>query len=295
MSLKIVIFANSLGWHERVLVEAFKSENIDASVVSLANCQFCDRKLFGGLTIPGFEDSLPHAAFVRGIAAGSFEEVTLRLDVLHALGEMTVKVINPARVIERTVDKAMTSHLLNRQQVPSVPAWTFTSQEAALEHIDKLCKREFQLVLKPLFGSRGRGLKLIESVTDLPDEESVNGVYYLQKFIRSKYEFSRDWRVMVINGKAVSAMERRSENWITNRAQGATCLPAQLSSEVLQIAEDATKAVGADYAGIDIICTENGQWLVLEVNGVPAWYGLQEVTDKSIAKLFAQLVLILMR
>ena len=295
MGLRIVIFANSLGWHERALVEAFKSEQIDANVVSLADCQFCDRQIFGGLTIPGFEDSLPHAAFVRGIAAGSFEEVTLRLDVLHALGEMAVKVINPARVIERTVDKAMTSHLLNRQQVPAVPAWTFTSRQAALEHIDKLCKGKLQLVLKPLFGSRGRGLKLIESADDLPDEETVNGVYYLQKFIRSKNEYSRDWRVMVIHGEAVSAMERRSDHWITNRAQGATCLPAQLSSEVLQIAEDATKALGADYAGVDIICTEKGEWLVLEVNGVPAWYGLQDVTDKSIAKLFVQLVLFLIR
>ena len=86
-------------------------------------------KSSGDSRYPDFEDALPEAVFVRGVAAGTFEEVTLRLDVLHALGEMSVQVINSARVIERTVDKTMTSHLLNRCRVPAVPAWTFTSKK----------------------------------------------------------------------------------------------------------------------------------------------------------------------
>ena len=48
---------------------------------------------------------------------GTFEQVTLRLDFLHALTDLSVKVVNSARVIEKTVDKAMTSHLLKRHQV----------------------------------------------------------------------------------------------------------------------------------------------------------------------------------
>ena len=61
------------------------------------------------MAIPGFEGQLPDAAFVRSIAAGSFEQVTLRLSLLHALRELGVAIYNDARAIEKSVDKAMTS------------------------------------------------------------------------------------------------------------------------------------------------------------------------------------------
>ena len=186
----------------------------------------------------------------------------------------------------------MTSHLLKRHQVETVPAWTFESRQLALELIRSKTSQNRQLVLKPLFGSRGRGLKLIRSESDLPEADTVNGVYYLQEFIPSQGDVWRDWRVMVVGGNAVCAMERRSELWITNRAQGAQCFPAQLEAEALELAERAAHAVGADYAGVDIIHSESDGWLVLEINGVPAWRGLQEVSDIDIAKSFTTLIVV---
>ena len=66
-----------------------------------------------GLAIPGFEQGLPDAVLVRSIAAGSFEAVTRRLGVLHALGRLSVPVWNSAQAIERCVDKSMTTFLLD--------------------------------------------------------------------------------------------------------------------------------------------------------------------------------------
>ena len=79
------------------------------------------------------------------------------------------------------------------------------------------------------------------------------------------------------------------------RAQGAQCFPAQLEAEALELAQLAAHAVGADYAGVDIIHSESDGWLVLEINGVPAWRGLQEVSEVDIAKSFAALIVVLVQ
>ena len=288
--LKVVIFTNSNGWHEHRLIEAFEKIGTEPILASLADCEFAADGSYGGIQIPGFTQELPAAAFVRGIAAGSFEQVTLRLGFLHALSQMSVRVVNTAKVIERTVDKSMTSHLLKRCGVSTVNAWTCESRERAIKRVKEMAQDSRKLVLKPLFGSRGRGLQILETELDVPEEEAVNGVYYLQEFIPSETEYWRDWRIMVVDGHALCAMERRSDNWITNRAMGAQCLPAKLPPEALNLAEQAVSAVEADYGGVDVIYTKSSGWQVLEINGVPAWRGLQDVSDLNVAQALAELV-----
>jgi len=46
--------------------------------------------------------------------------------------------------------------------------------------------------------------------------------------------------------------------------------------------------VGADYAGVDLMRDADGRWLVLEVNSIPAWRGLQAVTPFRIADVLAR-------
>src|SRR5690349_4980146 len=102
------------------MLRAFASRGTQPAAVLLAACDFDTTRPFG-LSIPGFEDALPNAAFVRAIAAGSFEEVTRRLGVLHALREIGVPVWNDACAIERCVDKSTTSFLLARAGLPTPP------------------------------------------------------------------------------------------------------------------------------------------------------------------------------
>jgi tetrahydromethanopterin:alpha-L-glutamate ligase len=53
------------------------------------------------------------------------------------------------------------------------------------------------------------------------------------------------------------------------------------------LARAATRALGADYAGVDLIRRADGRLLVLEVNSNPAWRGLQSVTHVDIADRLA--------
>jgi glutathione synthase/RimK-type ligase-like ATP-grasp enzyme len=74
----------------------------------------------------------------------------------------------------------MTSFLLARAGLPTPATWAAESREAAAEIVQQ---ETGPLVLKPLFGSQGRGLKLIYSTEELPPPAEVSGVYYLQRYV----------------------------------------------------------------------------------------------------------------
>lgn len=280
---RVAIFVDNADWHTRRLKRAFAARGVAAVSLSLRNCGFAVGGEGHGLRLPGFVDSLPDGVFVRTISAGSFEQVTMRLGVLHALRELRVPLHNDARAIERCVDKSMTSFLLHKAGIPTPPTWAVESAEAARRIVRSEARPGRPLVLKPLFGSQGQGLRLIERVADLPTADDIGGVYYLQRFVGSHPPGWRDWRVFVIRGAAVAAMVRNGITWRTNASQGARCLPAPATGEIAALAISAAAAVDASYAGVDIIQDADGRHLVLEVNSMPAWAALQRVTAVDIA------------
>lgn len=281
---RVAIVTDEPGWHGARLREAFAVRGVESVYLSLTQCRVDLEASPCGVVLPGFEDALPDGVFVRGIAAGTLEQVVLRLDVLHALRELGVPVYNDARAIERTVDKAMTSLLLHRAGIATPRTWVCESEEQARALIRRETGRGGELVMKPLFGSQGKGLHRLKSAADLPDMAAYGAVYYLQEFIDSGEGRWHDWRVFVVGGRARAAMVRHGAHWITNRAQGARCEPAALEGESVRLAEAAARIIGIDYAGVDLIRDGDGRWYVVEVNGIPAWMGLQGVSPLDLAQ-----------
>ncbi len=219
---------------------------------------------------------------VRTLSAGSFEAVTKRLGVLHALTKLGVVVWNDARAIERCVDKSMTSFLLGQAGVPTPPTWTMESAEAARALVEREARRG-PLVLKPLFGAQGKGLRLIRRSEDLPGPEEVAGVYYLQQFQSNATPDFTDYRLFVLRGRVIAAMMRRAATWITNVKQGGQPSAVAPDPKMERLAIAAAEAVGAEIAGVDVLVTADGAPTVLEVNSMPAWSGLQKVSKCNIA------------
>lgn len=279
---QIAIITDDPGWHGRQLKEALAAHGLSSQYISSMECLINITDSGTQINLPGFE-SVPLAGFVRGVPGGTLEQVIFRLNILHTLSEMGIVVYNNPRGIERTVDKAMTSFLLKKAGLPTPETWVCESNEKAEFIYRQECEQGKKLVIKPLFGSQGIGVHLLDSDTGLIHDENFAGVYYLQSFIDCGDKDSFDIRVFVINGKAIAAMTRRSKSWITNRAQGAQCEPLKLDVELCQLSEAAVKAVGIDYGGVDLIPDTNGRLQVIEVNSIPAWWGLQRVTDFNIA------------
>ncbi|MBM3544402.1 MAG: RimK family alpha-L-glutamate ligase [Alphaproteobacteria bacterium] len=273
----IVLFGDGRDWHGKSLIRAFKRRGIAPLLAPLNACGF-STETATGLSIPGLGDHRPEGAFVRFVPGGSFEEVTLYLGVLHALRELGVTVWNDARAIERCVDKSTTTFCLQCEGLPTPRTFAGVNRAEAEQIISALLAEGTKLVQKPLFGAQGKGLRLIEKITDLSPPEEVNGVYYLQEFVPSAQAQHQDWRLFVCAGHVVAAMIRHGESWITNIKQGARAKAAIPSQALVDLALRATASVGADYAGVDIIQAPDGRFLVLEVNSMPAWNGLQQVT-----------------
>jgi RimK family alpha-L-glutamate ligase len=264
---------------------AFTSAGARVERIDLANCEF-DTRSASGLVLPVLGSRLPDAVHVRTLSAGSFEAVTKRLGVLHALAKLGVVVWNDARAIERCVDKSMTSFLLAHAGVPTPPTWTMESAEAARVLVEREASQG-PLVLKPLFGAQGKGLRLIRSPEDLPSGEKVAGVYYLQQFQSNGTQDFTDYRLFVLRGRVIAAMMRRAATWITNLKQGGQPLAVAPDPKMERLAIAAAKAVGAEIAGVDVLVTAERGPTVLEVNSMPAWSGLQKVSNRNIAEVIA--------
>jgi RimK family alpha-L-glutamate ligase len=280
----VVIFTDEPGWHGKRLRAALAEEHYDARFASLCDCALDMSGPEPRIAIPTFA-GLPQAAFVRGVAGGTLEQIISRLNILHSLRMIGIPVFNDGRAIERTVDKGLTSFLLSRHGIPTPRTWVLESTEAARA----IAAREFlagkKLVLKPLFGSQGNGVVQMGSLDAFDQQTPATGVYYLQEYIDAGEGDFRDWRVFVIHGRAAAAMQRRSSHWVTNRAQGAICEPVTIrDGQLAQLAEAAATALDVDYAGIDLLRDHTGRWFVGEVNGIPAWQGLQRASGVNITQ-----------
>jgi RimK family alpha-L-glutamate ligase len=225
---------------------------------------------------------------VRQVPAGSLEQVIFRMDALHRLARAGVPVINAPAAIERMVDKYVTSTLLAEAGIATPATRVCQSFDEAMAAFAQWG----DAVAKPIFGSEGHG---IVRLTD-PDTayrifrawEQIGAVYYLQQFIEHS---NRDLRAFVVGDQVVAAMERESTGWKTNVAAGARPVAVTLSGELAVLAVSAAQAVGADYAGVDLLPAADGTVFVHEVNSMPGWSGLQQTTDLCIGDAVAEFAL----
>lgn len=281
----VVILSDEPGWHGRMLTEAFRARQMTVSVRSVTEL------VAGAGGVPVFPDSPapPDAIFVRGIPGGTAEQVCMRMEFLHRLAASGVAVVNPPRAVELTVNKGMTSMLLDAAGIPIPATFCGESLEAALDFCEPLFASGREVVFKPLFGSQGEGLERVRSERELLGVTHNGGVWYLQEFVPPVAGGYRDWRLFCVGGEVIAAMERRSDFWITNRAQGGSCHPLAITPELQDLAVRALHAVGADYLGVDILPGPEGP-LMTEVNSIPAWQGLQRVCMPDIAGCLVDLI-----
>jgi tetrahydromethanopterin:alpha-L-glutamate ligase len=275
---EVVLLGAADGWHTARLERALEGAGLAPSRASFAACALVPGR--PGVRVGGRERP-PRAALVRSIPAGSFEQVTLRLGVLHALERLGCLVLNGARSIERCVDKSATSFLLAAAGVPTPPAWTVEGRATAERVVAAEAAAGRRVVCKPLFGAQGQGLRLVAAPDELPAAEEVGGVWYLQRYVGREAGW-HDYRVFVVAGRPVAAMARHGKGWVTNIRQGGVPVAVRASGPLAELAVAAAGAVGAFYAGVDLIDAPDGP-AVLEVNSMPAWRGLQGVSEVDVA------------
>lgn len=282
-TMKIAVLSARSGWHTDELQRAIRERGHQPvllpyeSLVARLGAHAIGAPRLGAAEPDLFDCDV---VLARIIPNGSLEQIIYRVDALHWLEDAGVAVVNSPQAIERTVDKFYTSALLER-------AGLATPRTVVCERLEDAAAafREMgDVIVKPLFGSMGLGMVRVS------DEETawrvfraldaIRGVYYLQRAIPHE---GRDIRAFVIGDRVVAAIERRSPGWRTNISRGGEATAMVLPAAWSEMALHAARAVGAVYAGVDLLPAQDGTVYVLEVNGIPGWRGLQEATSFDVA------------
>jgi RimK family alpha-L-glutamate ligase len=283
------ILASRPGWHTDELCRAIRARGHEAAVYPYESLVARLGTASGVRTsLDNSESALlsAHAVLARIIPNGSLEQIIYRVDALHWLEDSGVPVMNSPRAIERTVDKFYTSALLQCAGLATPETVVCERAEDAMAAFRAMG----DVIVKPLFGSMGLGMVRVS------DEEiawrifravdAIRGVFYLQRVITHQ---GRDVRAFVVGGRVIGAIERHAPGapgqlgWRTNISRGGEARAIALPAEWEAMALCAARAVGAEYAGVDLLPGDDGVVYVLEVNGIPGWRGLQEATSIDVA------------
>ena len=286
--MKIAILGKPKTWYTTALKKAFEVRGVESScmpITGLVGAVGSDTRLsIGKESLEDFQ-----AVLVRAIPGGSLEQIIFRMDALHRLERTGVLILNPPAAIERGVDKYYTLTLMEDAGLP-VPRTIVTERfDDAMSSFEELGG---DIVVKPLFGSEGRGMV---RVTDRDTAYRVfralelgRYIYYLQAYV---HHGRKDIRVFVVGDKAVAGMVRHGKSWKSNIANGACAEPIRIDEELSDMSVRAVKAVGAVYAGVDILPKEDGGYSLIEVNTIPGWKGLKRATGFDAADYLADYVL----
>lgn len=219
---------------------------------------------------------------VRTMPPGTLEQVVFRMDALTRLEAGGTRIVNSPKSIECAVDKYLTTARLLEHGLP-VPATTVCQDsDSAMSGFEQLGG---DVVVKPVFGAEGRGICRV-SDPDLAFRtfrtlERIGALIYQQQFIAHP---GFDVRVLVLDGRIVGAMKRFGDgDFRTNVARSARTEIHSPDEAECRLALEAAAAVGAWFAGIDLLYDETGQCFVLEVNAVPGWRAFSRTTGIDVA------------
>jgi ribosomal protein S6--L-glutamate ligase len=275
--MRLGILSGGTGWHVQDLLRA-------AGELGHSAQTFDFRKLSASVPATKLDCD---ALIVRTMPAGSLEQIVFRMDCLQTLA---IPVFNPPKSLETCVDKYLATARLALAGLPVPRTFTCESAEQAQTAFAELGS---DVVVKPLFGSEGRGMLRITdrelAWRTFRAIEQTGGILYLQEFVRHP---GWDVRVFVMGERILGAMKRTAlGDWRTNVAQGGTAERFEPASAEKSLAWRAARATGAIIAGVDLIQNERGEWLVLEVNAVPGWKAFAPVCSVDVAREIVRFVL----
>lgn len=223
----------------------------------------------------------------EGVVCNNINMLELDLFFSYNAGEQTI----PQTYMYETISRYVTT--VNSYESFSLSEDKFKSNialsHAGVETSDFfLCHREApeymvekfnewkKLVFKPLDGWGGSGMILLESCQSLDtlmpflNQTDIRHIY-LENFIDNDFT---DYRVDIVDGEYISCYGRKANDrdWRTNISSGGSIILREANDEIIEIAKNATRALGLDIAGVDIIYDKkHEQYIVLEVNGIPAF------------------------
>ncbi len=279
----LVGLVSGFGWHVQDLIRASAKVGVRFSAIPFPKISATLGGGPPGLAAGGIPLLQVDGVLVRMMPPGSLEQVVYRMDALHRVSAAGIPVLNPPGAVEASVDKYVTSARVEAAGLPVPKTWAGESAAEAIAAFETLGR---DVVVKPLFGSEGRGLV---RVTDFEVArrvfvalERIGAVLYLQEFIPNS---GFDLRLFVLGNCVLGTIRRTAPpgEWRANVAVGGTAEAIPADPRWGSLALRAAGAVGARMAGVDLLFDRDGRPFVLEVNAVPGWKALGQATGVDVA------------
>lgn len=283
-TMRFAVLAAPDSWYLRDLTRA--AAGSDRAIVPVAFSEIGVR--LGGAGRPAIfsgqhELSAFDAVIVRTMPPGSLEQVVFRMDCLARLEAQGIIVLNPARAIEAAVDKFLASALLQAAGLLTPRTIVCQTPDEAMNAFEQLGG---DVVVKPLFGSEGRGIARLNdealALRAFKMLAQLSAVLYVQEFIPHE---GCDVRLFVVGDKVLGMKRRNQLDWRTNISRGATAEAFQPTPDLCDLARRAAQAVQAPIAGVDLLPGRDGKLYAIEVNAVPGWKALGRAQDVDVARL----------
>lgn len=263
---------------KRLLSDAVEM-GLDAKVIDYKAITFDLSKDSASVMLDGSKLSLPDAVIFRAPGMDGFCTAT-RDALLSFYINNSVRVLNGDTFKNwSTLDK-LTQHIkFQEDSIPFIESKVYTDIE--------LIKRDYTsypIIVKSYLGSHGDGVKKISSEKDFDLLNSKDAPFLVQPFLKA----GKDVRVIILGGKALGAMLRVAQDgaYLTNFSAGGAVELFDLKNnpEVTDIAEKAAKSFLCEYAGVDLMQDDNGEWRVLEINRSCQFEGFEQATKDNVAK-----------
>ena len=204
-----------------------------------------------------------------------------------------LRLFNSAGAIEKCDNKALTAIELEKRGIDTpetyVAPLTFEGVEINDFEFARYAaeKLGYPLVVKEVSGSFGGQVYLAE------DFEALKAIiksighkgFLMQKFIASSR--GRDVRVNVVGGKVICAMLRESADgdFRSNVTLGGRAESYKVNAAQARLAVKACRALGLDFAGVDVLFGENGRPLICEVNSNPHFKSTYDATGIDLSEI----------
>ncbi|WP_291765682.1 RimK family alpha-L-glutamate ligase [Caldivirga sp. UBA161] len=190
--------------------------------------------------------------------------------------------INKYLTLSLTWNKAITTALLKGIGLP-VPD-TYVVFEPIINGVASGGR-----IIKPASGSWGRLTAIVSNgEAKLLIKHAKD---HLPVLLQERIGDGSDLRIFVINGAVVASMMRKPPqgDWRSNVARGGLAMPIKVNGELEEYAIKATEAVGAFYAGVDVLIGRDGYY-ISEVNGIPEFKAISKVSGVKVSFKLAEAV-----
>ncbi len=192
--------------------------------------------------------------------------------------------LNKSDGIIKSRDKLWTLQVLSGNGI-SIPTTSFANSFYETKDLIKLVGGA-PLVVKLLEGTKGIGVVLAENTKAAESVinafRSLKADILVQQYIKESK--GRDIRCFVIGDQVVASMQRVAEEgeFRANIHLGGKGEAIEITDEERALAINATKLIGLDVAGVDMVRSNSGP-KILEINSSPGLEGIEKATNIDIA------------